>query len=91
MGQPALKVGWPTLKHLRGDAVRADGNATNSTHPKVLANIAKHFAFTRCGELNVFGMVDQNAVVENELLRGNKITESWKKLSISAVGLKSKL
>ena len=41
----------------------------NSTQPKVLANTAKHFAFTRCGELNLFGMVDaQSAVVECELL-----------------------
>lgn len=30
---------------------------------------AKHFAFTRCGELNLFGMVDTHlAVVEGELL-----------------------
>jgi hypothetical protein len=29
-----------------------------STHPKALANTAKHLAFTRCGELNVYGMVD---------------------------------
>lgn len=29
----------------------------------------KHFAFTRCGEFNVYGMVDaQIAVVEGELL-----------------------
>jgi hypothetical protein len=41
----------------------------NATHPKVLANVAKHFAFSRCGELNVCGMVDsQIAVVESELL-----------------------
>ena len=41
----------------------------HSTHPKVLAHTAKHFAFTRCGELNFNGMVDaQIAVVENELL-----------------------
>ena len=39
------------------------------TNPKVLANAAKHFAFTRCGELNVYGMVDaQIAVIERELL-----------------------
>ena len=45
------------------------GTLQNSTEPKVLANTAKHFAFTRCGELNVFGMVDaQIAVVEGELL-----------------------
>ena len=44
----------------------------NSTHPKALANTAKHFAFTRCGELNLHGMVDaQIAVAEGELLAGN--------------------
>lgn len=44
------------------------GTVENSTHPKVLANAAKHFAFTRCGELNLYGMVDaQIAVVEREL------------------------
>ena len=41
----------------------------NSTHPKALANTAKHLAFTRCGELNVFGMIEaQAATVEGELL-----------------------
>ena len=30
----------------------------NSTHPKALANTAKHLAFTRCAELNLYGMVD---------------------------------
>jgi hypothetical protein len=41
----------------------------NATHPKILANTAKHFAFSRCGELNVYGMVDsQIAVLESELL-----------------------
>ena len=41
----------------------------NATHPKGLANAAKHFAFSRCGELNVCGMVEaQIAVVESELL-----------------------
>ena len=30
----------------------------NSRHPKALANTAKHFAFTRCGELNLHGIVD---------------------------------
>lgn len=44
----------------------------NSTHPKALANTAKHHAFTRCGELNVHGMVDaQIATLEGELLAGN--------------------
>src|ERR1044071_6714302 len=41
----------------------------NSTEPKVLANHVKHIAFTRCGELNCFGMVDaQVAAIESELL-----------------------
>jgi hypothetical protein len=45
------------------------GMLQNSTNPKALANTAKHLAFTRCGELNVFGMVDaQIAVVGQELL-----------------------
>jgi hypothetical protein len=40
----------------------------NSSEP-ALAYTAKHFAFTRCGELNLYGMVDaQIAVVEHELL-----------------------
>ncbi len=44
----------------------------NSTQPKSLANIAKHFAFNRCGELNLCGMVDaQIAVIERELFAGN--------------------
>ena len=44
------------------------GALQNSTDPKALANTAKHFAFTRCGEFNVFGMVDaQIAVVGQEL------------------------
>ncbi len=46
----------------------------NATHPKALANTAKHFAFGRCGELNVCGMVDaQIAVLERELLAGNML------------------
>ena len=50
------------------------GTLENSTNPKVLANTAKHFAFTRCGELNLFGMVDaQIAVVEGELLAGDPL------------------
>jgi hypothetical protein len=47
----------------------------NSIHPKALANTAKHLAFTRCGELNLYGMVDaQSAVLEGELLAGNTLT-----------------
>jgi hypothetical protein len=45
------------------------GTMQNSNEPEALANTVKHFAFTRCGELNIFGMVDaQIAVVEGELL-----------------------
>jgi len=40
-----------------------------STQPKALANHVKHIAFTRCGELNCYGMVDaQIAAIESELL-----------------------
>jgi hypothetical protein len=47
------------------------GTLQDSTEPEAIANTVKHFAFTRCGELNVFGMVDaQIAVVEGELLSG---------------------
>lgn len=43
----------------------------DSRYPKVLANTAKHLAFTRCGELNLYGMVEaQVAAVEGELLAG---------------------
>jgi hypothetical protein len=44
----------------------------NSTHPKALANTAKHLAFTRCGELNLYGMVNaQIVVLEEKLLTGS--------------------
>jgi hypothetical protein len=47
------------------------GTLENSRDPKLLANIVKHFAFTRCGKSNLFGLVDaQLAVVEGELLAG---------------------
>jgi len=40
-----------------------------ASHPKALANLAKHLAFTRCGELNFNGVVEaQIAVIESELL-----------------------
>ncbi|HEY0764053.1 MAG TPA: hypothetical protein VGD61_16880 [Pyrinomonadaceae bacterium] len=46
----------------------------NATHPKALANIAKHVAFTRCGELNAYGIVDaQIAVLEGELFVGDSL------------------
>jgi hypothetical protein len=45
------------------------GTLQNSTDPAVLAHTLKHFAFTRCGELNVHGMVEaQIAALESELL-----------------------
>ena len=41
----------------------------NAAHPKVLANMAKHVAFTRCGELNLCGMVEaQITVIEAEMI-----------------------
>jgi hypothetical protein len=43
----------------------------NATYPRAVANIVKHFAFTRCGELNLGHMVDaQIATLEAELLAG---------------------
>jgi len=45
------------------------GTLENSRDPKLLANAAKHLAFTHCGESNLFGMVDaQLSLVEGELL-----------------------
>ena len=45
------------------------GTLEISAHPKLLANTAKHFAFTRCAELNLYGMVDaQLPLIEGELL-----------------------
>ena len=50
------------------------GKLQDATDPQTLAHTAKHFAFTRCGELNVFGMVDaQLAVLEGELLAGDTL------------------
>lgn len=47
------------------------GTLQNSTESEALAHAAKHFAFTRCGELNLYGMVDAHiALVEGELLAG---------------------
>lgn len=46
----------------------------SATHPKALANRAKHLAFARCGELNLHGMVDAQVVVlEGELFAGEPI------------------
>ena len=46
----------------------------NSTHPKALANLAKHLAFTQCDELDLDDMVEgQIAVLESKLLAGNML------------------
>ena len=46
----------------------------NSTDPKVFASRAKHVAFSRCGELNVYEMIDaQLAELEGELLASNTL------------------
>jgi hypothetical protein len=46
----------------------------NATHPKALANTAKHLAFTRCSEFNSYGMVDaQIAMVEGKLFDDNTL------------------
>jgi hypothetical protein len=43
-----------------------------SAQPQTLANTLKHFAFTRCGELNVNGIVDaQIAALDAELFAGS--------------------
>ena len=50
------------------------GTLGNSAEPEALANAAKHFAFTHCGELNLYGMVDTHvAIIERELLAGNTL------------------
>jgi hypothetical protein len=44
----------------------------NASHPKALANTAKHVAFARCAELNLYGMVDaQIDMLKGELFRDN--------------------
>lgn len=46
----------------------------NATHSKLLANMAKHLAFTHCGRLNLYGMVDaQIALLERDLLASNQL------------------
>jgi hypothetical protein len=40
----------------------------NAAHPKAVANLVKHAAFARCGELDVYNMVEtQVAVFERDL------------------------
>jgi len=44
------------------------GTLENANDPDTFANIAKHVAFARCAELNIYGIVDaQIAAVEGEL------------------------
>jgi hypothetical protein len=46
----------------------------SSPHAKALAHTVKHFAFTRCGELNLCGMLEaQIPVLENELPAGHNL------------------
>jgi hypothetical protein len=46
----------------------------NSTYPSVLASRARHVAFSRCGELHVYEMIDaQVAELEGELLASNTL------------------
>jgi hypothetical protein len=41
----------------------------DASDPQTVAHTVKHFAFTRCGELNLYGMVEaQTALVESKLL-----------------------
>ena len=45
------------------------GTLEQSRHPKALANTVKHYALTRCADVDLYGMADaQMAVVESELL-----------------------
>ena len=48
------------------------GTVQDSTEAKALAHTAMHIAFTRCGYLNLNGMVEAHiAVIEGELLSSN--------------------
>lgn len=38
------------------------GTLETSAHPKLLANIAKHVAFTRCGESNLYGNLSVGSI-----------------------------
>ena len=50
------------------------GAIEHSNDRKILANTAKHFAFSRCGKFNLYGMVDaQIAVVESKLLASDTL------------------
>ena len=47
----------------------------NSTSPKVLANVAKHYAYIRCSELNLYRLAENKvSEVEMVLLGGMELT-----------------
>jgi hypothetical protein len=48
----------------------------SSTHPEVLASRAKHVAFSRCGELYVYEIVDAQIVAAERELLASKTLES---------------
>ena len=43
-----------------------------SAYPKSLANTAKHLAFARCGELNLYGMVEAKVAKADHELFANE-------------------
>jgi hypothetical protein len=50
------------------------GTIETCADPRVLANTVKHYALARCGELNLFGIVDaQISIVEEALLAGIRL------------------
>ena len=58
-----------------GAVVGGRDTTSNRTRRQLLANAAKHFAFTRCAELNLYGIVDaQLPLVEGKLLADDSLT-----------------
>ncbi len=43
----------------------------NAGDPKALANAVKHLAFTRCGELNAYNLLDDQILMFEEKLLGD--------------------
>ena len=63
----------PQLFYLSGFVIdiRCSRIYVMTGHPKALANTTKHLAFARCGELNLYGMVEEQvARIELELFAG---------------------
>lgn len=53
------------------------GQMEKSSYPEAIVHTVKHFAFTRCGELNLRGMVDtQIEMLESELFGSSRWSES---------------